>query len=180
MAKKYFQLLSPVRKTNEIIKFLQEEKPSKIFTLIKKYKAQNLICANFIVPKNIDRFRTLEEKLALLILTQKAPEAFLNTLQMPKNKLALTYSLIKFYKEKKSPCKALTKQEINLIKTLIPKTNKLACTPCFVDAETLQNMGAKGSKISEILSKIAALQFAGKIKTKKAAKTLALKIIKGN
>ncbi len=161
VAKKYFQLLSPVRKTNEIIKFLQEQKPSKIF-------------------KNIDKFKTLEERLALLILTQKAPELFLNTLQMPKNNLALTHNLLKFYKTKQAPYKALTKQEINLIKTLTPKLNKLAYRPCFVDVKTLQNMGVKGARISEILSQISKAQFAGKIKTKTAAKKLALKIIKGN
>ncbi len=180
LQKKYASLLSPVRKTNEIIKFLEENKPSKVFNLIKKYKAQNLIYPNFKAPKNIDKFKTLEERFALLILTQKAPELFLKTLQMPKNNLALTHNLLKFYNEKHSPYKALTKQEINLIKTLMPKINKFAYLPCFIDGKTLQKMGAKGAKISEVLNKIAVAQFAGKIKTKRAAETLALKMIKEN
>lgn len=180
VAKKYFQLLSPVRKTNEIIKFLEETKPSKIFNLIKKYKAENLICENFKAPKNIDIFKTLEERLALLILIQKAPELFLNTLQMPKNNLALTYNLLKFYKAAQAPLKPLTKQEISLIKILTPKLHKLAYTHCFIDAKTLQNMGTKGAKISEVLNKIAKAQFCGEIKTKKAAKILALRILKEN
>ena len=175
LSKNYIELLTPARKTNEIIKFLEEKQPSKIFNLINKYKAQNLICPNFKVPKNIDKFKTLEERLALLILTQKAPEAFLNTLQMPKNNLALTHNLLKFYKAAQAPLKPLTKKEINLIKTLTPKINKLAYTPCFIDGKTLQNMGVKGAKISEILTKIAKAQAAGKIKTKNAGKTLALK-----
>ena len=180
LAKNYISLLSPVRKTNEIIKFLEENKPSKIFNLIKKYKVQNLICPKFKAPKNIDKFKTLEERLALLILTQKAPELFLKTLQMPKNNLALTHNLLKFYKAEQAPYKALTKQEIGIIKTLTPKINKLAYTPCFIDGKTLQNIGIKGAKISEILTKIAKAQFVGKIKTKRAAVTSALKMMKGN
>ena len=180
LAKNYISLLSPVRKTNEIVKFLEEAKPSKVFNLIKKYKAESLICKNFKAPKNIDKFKTLEERLALLILTQKAPELFLNTLQMQKNKLVLTHNLLKFYKAAQAPLKTLTTQEIKLIKTLTPKINELAYTPCFIDGKTLQNMAIKGAKISEVLSKIAKAQFAGKIKTKRSAKTLALKVIKGN
>ncbi len=180
LAKNYIALLTPARKTNEIIKFLEEKQPSKIFNLIKKYKAQNLICPNFKAPKNIDKFKTLEERLAILILTQKAPEAFLNALQMPKNNLVLTHNLLKFYKAAQAPLKALTKQEINLIKALTPKINKLAYMPCFIEGKTLQNMGAKGAKISEILTKISKAQFAGKIKTKRAAEILVLKMIKGN
>ena len=180
LAKNYIALLSPVRKTNEIIKFLQEEKPSKIFALIEKYKAGNLICQKFIIPKNIDKFKTLEERLALLILTQKEPQKFLNTFQMPKNNLVLAHNLLKFYANKQAPYKPLTKQEISLIKALTSKINKIAYTPCFIDGKTLQNMGAKGKQISEILSKISALQFAGKIKTKRAAETLALKMIGNN
>ncbi len=180
LQKNYISLLTPVRKTNEIIKFLQEQKPSKIFALIKKYKAQNLICPNFKVPKNIDKFKTLEERLALLILTQKEPQKFFNTLQMPKNNLVLASNLIKFYVQKQAPLKPLTKQEITLIKTLTPKINKFAYTPCFVDGKTLQSMGAKGKQISEILTKIAQAQFAGKIKTKRAAKTVVLKMLDCN
>ena len=176
LAKNYIALLTPARKTNEIIKFLEEKQPSKIFNLIKKYKAQNLICPNFKAPKNIDKFKTLEERLALLILTQKAPEVFLNTLQMPKNNLALTHNLLKFYKAAQAHLKPLTKQEISLIKTLTPKINKLAYTPCFIDGKTLQSMGIKGAKISEILNKIAKVQFTGKIKTKKAARNLAIQL----
>ena len=180
LAKKYFQLLSPVRKTNEIIKFLEEAKPSKIFNLIKRYKAHSLICKDFKTPKNIDKFKTLEERLAILILTQKAPELFLNTLQMSKNNLALTHNLLKFYKATQAPYKALTRQEIGIIKTLTPKINKFAYAPCFIDGKTLQNMGIKGAKISEILTKVAKAQFIGKIKTKRAALTSALKMMKGN
>jgi len=180
LQKNYIALLSPVRKTNEIIKFLEEDSPSKIFALIKKYKACDLICQKFIAPKNIDKFKTLEERLALLILSQKAPQEFLNTLQMPKNNLVLAHNLLKFYTTKQTPYKPLTKQEIALIKTLTPKINKLAYTPCFIDGKTLQDMGAKGKQISEILSKIAALQFAGKIKTRRAAKALAIKVIGNN
>ena len=180
LVKNYISLLSPVRKTNEIIKFLEEEKPSKVFNLIKKYKAQNLICKDFKAPKNIDKFKTLEERLALLILTQKAPESFLKILQMPKNNLALTHNLLKFYKAAQAPYRPLTKKEIKLIKALTPKINKFAYTPCFIDGKTLQKMGVKGVKISEILNKIAKAQAAGKIKTKTAAKILAFKIIKGN
>lgn len=180
LVKNYIALLTPARKTNEIIKFLEEKHPSKIFNLIKKYKAQNLICPNFKTPKNIDKFKTLEERLALLILTQKAPEAFLNTLQMPKNNLALTNNLLKFYKAAQAPLKPLTNQEISLIKTLTPKINKLAYTSCFIDGKALRNMGVKGKQISEILAKITTLQFSGKIKTKNAAKTLALKMARKN
>ena len=178
LQKNYISLLTPTRKTNEIIKFLEEDSPSKIFALIKKYKAGDLICPKFIAPKNIDKFKTLEERLALLILTQKTPEEFLNTLQMPKNNLVLAHNLLKFYTQKQAPYKPLTKQEIALIKTLTPKINKLAYTPCFIDGKTLQNMGAKGKQISEILNKISKAQFAGKIKTKKAAMSLALKLFK--
>lgn len=178
LAKNYISLLTPARKTNEIIKFLEETKPSKVFSLIKKYKAQNLICPNFKAPKNIDKFKTLEERLALLVLSQKVPELFLNTLQMPKNNLALTHNLIKFYTSKQAPLKALTKQEISLIKTLTPKINKLAYIPCFIDGKTLQKMGVKGAKISEILNKIAKAQFAGKIKTKNAALKWAAQLLK--
>ena len=175
--KNYISLLSPVRKTNEILKFLEEAKPSKIFALIKKYKAQNLICKNFIIPKNIDKFKILEERLALLILTQKAPELFLNTLQMPKSNLELTRNLLKFYKAAQAPLKPLSKQEIKLIKTLTPKVNKLAYSPCFIDSKTLQVLGAKGAQINTVLTKIAKAQAAGKIKTKIAAQNLALKLI---
>ncbi|MBQ3933888.1 MAG: CCA tRNA nucleotidyltransferase [Elusimicrobiaceae bacterium] len=177
LQKNYISLLTPVRKTNEIIKFLEEEKPSKIFALIKRYKAGDLICPNFKTPKNIDKFKNLDERLALLILTQKAPKEFLNTLQMPKNNLVLANNLIKFYADKHAPYKPLAKQEIALIKTLTPKINKLAYSPCFIDGKILQDMGAKGKQISEILSKIAALQFVGKIKTKRAAKTVAIRML---
>ena len=178
LQKKYFSLLSPVRKTNEIIKFLEEEKPSKIFNLIKKYQAQSLICESFKIPKNIDKLKTLKERMALLILSQKNPESFLNVLQMPKNSLLLTNNLLKFYEAKQAPYKALTKQEINLIKTLTPKINTLAYKPCFINGKMLQDMGVKGAKISKVLTEIAKAQFAGKIKTKKAAKNMALKILK--
>ncbi len=178
LQKNYISLLSPVRKANEIIKFLEEEKPSKIFALIKKYKAWKLICPNFKTPKNIDKFKNLDARLALLILTQKAPKEFLNTLQMPKNNLVLAHNLIKFYVNKQAPLKPLSKQEIALIKVITPKINKFAYTVCLIDGKTLQNMSAKGKQISEILSKISALQFAGKIKTKAAAKSLAVKFIK--
>ena len=36
ISKKYISLLSPVRRTNEIIKFLEEKQPSKIFNLINR------------------------------------------------------------------------------------------------------------------------------------------------
>ncbi|MBQ2312663.1 MAG: CCA tRNA nucleotidyltransferase, partial [Elusimicrobiaceae bacterium] len=62
LQKNYISLLTPVRKTNEIIKFLEEEKPSKIFALIKRYKAGDLICPNFKTPKNIDKFKNLDER----------------------------------------------------------------------------------------------------------------------
>ncbi|MBO7605687.1 MAG: CCA tRNA nucleotidyltransferase, partial [Elusimicrobiaceae bacterium] len=146
LVKNYIGLLTPARKTNEIIKFIEEKQPSKIFALIKKYKAGNLICPNFKIPKNIDKFKTLEERLAFLILTQKTPEAFLNTLQMPKNNLVLTHKLLKFYKAAQAPLQPLTKQEIGFIKTLTPKINKLAYRPCFIDGKILQNIGAKGAK----------------------------------
>ncbi len=176
LQKNYILLLSPVRKTNEIIKFLEEEKPSKIFNLIKKYQAQNLICESFKIPKNIDKLKTLEERMALLVLAQKNPLSFLNTLQMQKNNLL--NNLLKFYQTKQAPYKALTKQEINLIKTLTPKINTLAYKPCFINGKILQDMGVKGAKISKVLTEIAKAQFAGKIKTKKAAKNVALKILK--
>ncbi len=178
LSKNYISLLSPVRKTNEIIKFLEEKQPSKIFTLIKKYKAQKLFCEDFIYPKNIDKFKKPEERLALLILAQKGPQKFLSNLQMPKDKLNLTNNLFKFYKNKIAPLKPLTKQEIKLIKTLTPKIKKFAFAPCFIDGKTLQNLGAKGQKISEILTQIASKQAQGKIKTKLAAKKLALKLLK--
>ena len=97
---------------------------------------------------------------------------------MPKNNLLLTHNLLKFYKAKQAPYKTLTKQEIRLIKTLTPKINKLAYTPCFIDGKTLQNMGIKGAKISEILTKISKAQFAGKIKTKNAALKWAAQLLK--
>lgn len=176
LQKNYILLLSPVRKTNEIIKFLEEEKPSKIFNLIKKYQAQNLICESFKIPKNIDKLKTLEERMALLVLAQKNPLSFLNTLQMQKNNIL--NNLLKFYQTKQAPYKALTKQEINLIKTLTPKINTLAYKPCFINGKILQDMGVKGAKISKVLTEIAKAQFAGKIKTKKVAKNVALKILK--
>ena len=178
LAKNYISLLSPARKTNEILKFLGEQKPSKIFALIKKYKAGNLICPDFKAPKNIDKFKNLDERFALLILSQKAPQIFLNSLQMPKNNLVLAHNLLKFYAQKQAPLKPLSKQEIKLIKTLTPKINRLAYTPCFLDGKTLQNMGAKGAQISTILKAIAQSQASGKIKTKPAAKKLALKYLK--
>lgn len=180
LQKNYIALLTPARKTNEIIKFLEENKPSKIFALIKKYKAEALICPNFKAPKNIDKFKTLEERLALLVLSQKEPAAFLDSLQMQKNNLVLAHNLLKFYTERHAPYKPLTRQEISLIKALTPKINKFAYAPCFIDGKTLQNMGAKGKQISEILSKISALQFTGKIKTKSDAKTLAFEMLGRN
>ena len=180
LSKKYFSLLSPVRKTNEIIKILEENAPSKVFKLIGKYKAKVLFCDNFKIPKNIDRFTLLEERIALLILSQKNAEQFLSTLQMPKNKLFLTNKLLKFYKNKSAPKQALTKQEIKLIKAITPKLSKIAYTKCFLDGKTLQILGAKGKQINDILTEIAKKQAAGKIRTKKSAKNFALRILKGN
>ena len=178
LSKNYISLLSPVRKTNEITKFLVEKQPSKIFTLIKKYKAQNLFCEDFIYPKNLDKFSKLEERLALLILSQKEPQKFFSTLQMPKDNLSLTNNLLKFYKNKIAPLKPLPTQEIKLIKTLTPKINKLAYRPCFIDGKTLQNLGAKGQQISAVLTQIAKKQAQGKVKTKTAATKIALKLLK--
>ena len=180
LQKKYISLLSAARKTNEILKFLSEKEPSKIFNLIKKYKAQSLIFNNFIAPKNIDKFKKLDERLALLILSQKAPQAFLNTLQINKEKLLLTNSLLKFFLKKEAPQKALSKQEIKLIKTLNPKIKKCAYTKCFIDGKELQKMGVKGKQISEILLKISKAQAAGKVSNRQKAKALAFKILKKN
>lgn len=180
LQKKYISLLSAARKSNEIIKFLEEKQPSKIFNLIKKYKAQSLIFNNFIAPKNIDKFKKLDERLALLILSQKAPQAFLNTLQINKEKLLLTNSLLKFFLKKEAPQKALSKQEIKLIKTLNPKIKKCAYTKCFIDGKELQKMGVKGKQISEILLKISKAQAAGKVSNRQKAKALAFKILKKN
>lgn len=178
--KDYISLLSAARKSNEIIKFLEEKQPSKIFNLIKKYKAQSLICKDFIAHKNIDKFKKLDERLALLILSQKAPQAFLNTLQINKEKLLLTNSLLKFFLKKEAPQKALSKQEIKLIKTLNPKIKKCAYTKCFIDGKELQKMGVKGKQISEILLKISKAQAAGKVSNRQKAKALAFKILKKN
>ena len=178
--KEYISLLSAARKSNEIIKFLEEKQPSKIFNLIKKYKAQSLICKDFIAHKNIDKFKKLDERLALLILSQKAPQAFLNTFQINKEKLLLTNSLLKFFLKKEAPQKALSKQEIKLIKTLNPKIKKCAYTKCFIDGKELQKMGAKGKQISEILLKISKAQAAGKVSNRQKAKALAFKILKKN
>ncbi len=178
--KDYISLLSAARKSNEIIKFLEEKQPSKIFNLIKKYKAQSLICKDFIAHKNIDKFKKLDERLALLILSQKAPQAFLNTLQINKEKLLLTNSLLKFFLKKEAPQKALSKQEIKLIKTLNPKIKKCAYTKCFLDGKEVQKMGAKGKQISEILLKISKAQAAGKVSNRQKAKALAFKILKKN
>lgn len=176
--KNYIALLSPARRTNEILKCLDEKEPSKIFRLFKKYKAQNLICKNFKAPKNIDNFKSLEEKLALLILTQKEPISFIKTLQLPKEKLFLANELLKFYPQKIAPQKVLTKQEIKIIKALNPKINKGAYTKCFIDGKVLQELGAKGGEISEILLKISKAQVAGKVTNKKKAINFVLKILK--
>lgn len=178
--KDYISLLSAARKSNEIIKFLEEKQPSKIFNLIKKYKAQSLICKDFIAHKNIDKFKKLDERLALLILSQKAPQAFLNTLQINKEKLLLTNSLLKFFLKKEAPQKALSKQEIKLIKALNPQIKKCAYTKCFIDGKELQKMGVKGAEISKILTAVSKAQAAGKISNKQKARVLALKILKKN
>lgn len=178
--KDYISLLSAARKSNEIIKFLEEKQPSKIFNLIKKYKAQSLICKDFIAHKNIDKFKKLDERLALLILSQKAPQAFLNTLQINKEKLLLTNSLLKFFLKKEAPQKALSKQEIKLIKTLNPQIKKCAYTKCFIDGKELQKMGVKGAEISKVLIAVSKAQAAGKISNKQKARVLALKILKKN
>lgn len=178
--KDYISLLSAARKSNEIIKFLEEKYPSEIFNLIKRYKAQSLICGNFIAPKNIDKFKILDERLALLILSQKAPQVFLNTLQISKEKLFLTSILLKFFLKKEAPQKAFSKQEIKLIKALNPQIKKCAYTKCFIEGKEAQKMGAKGAEISKILTAVAKAQYAGKITNKKQALTFALKIFKGN
>lgn len=178
--KDYISLLSAARKSNEIIKFLEEKQPSKIFNLIKKYKAQSLICKDFIAHKNIDKFKKLDERLALLILSQKAPQAFLNTLQINKEKLLLTNSLLKFFLKKEAPQKAFSKQEIKLIKTLNPQIKKCAYTKCFIDGKELQKMGVKGAEISKVLIAVSKAQAAGKISNKQKARVLAFKILKKN
>jgi len=174
----YISLLSAARKTNEILKFLGEKAPSKVFKLIKKYKAQNLICKDFKLPKNIDNLKKLEERLALLILTQKEPLLFIKTLQLPRENLFLTNELLKFYTKKNAPQKALTKQEIKIIKTLNPKIKKCAYTKCFIDGKELQKLGVKGAEISEIILKISKAQFAGKLTTEQKAKSFVLKMLK--
>lgn len=178
--KNYIALLSPARRTNEILKFLGEKESSKIFKLIKKYEAQNLICENFKAPENIDNFKSLEERLALLILAQKEPLPFIKTLQLPKENLFLTNELAKFYLKKTAPQRALTKQEIKIIKALNPKIKKGAYTKCFIDGKELQELGAKGAQISTILLEISKAQAAGKITNKQKAKNFALKILKRN
>lgn len=179
LAKNYIALLSPARKTNELLKFLGEKEPSKVFNLIKKYKAHILIGKDFKIPKNIDKFKKTEERLALLILTQNAPKEFIKKLQLPKEKLFLTNELLKFYPET-APQRALTKQEIRILKALNPKIKKSAYTKCFVTGKELQNLGAKGAQISEILLKISKAQAAGKITNTQQAKALAFKMLKGN
>lgn len=178
--KDYISLLSAARKSNEIIKFLEEKQPSKIFNLIKKYKAQSLIFNNFIAPKNIDKFKNSDEKLALFILTQKEPQTFIKTLQLPKEKLFLANELLKFYTKETAPQRNLTKQEIKILKALNPKIKKCAYTKCFIDGKELQKMGVKGKQISEILLKISKAQAAGKISNKQKARVLAFKILKKN
>lgn len=180
LQKNYISLLSPARKTNEILKFLSEKEPSKIFNLIKKYKAQSLIFNNFIAPKNIDKFKNLDEKLALFILTQKEPQTFIKTLQLPKEKLFLANELLKFYTKETAPQRKLTKQEIKILKALNPKIKKCAYTKCFLDGKEVQKMGAKGKQISEILLKISKAQAAGKVSNRQKAKALAFKILKKN
>lgn len=179
LQKNYISLLSPARRTNEILKFLSEKEPSKIFKLIKKYKAQGLICKNFKTPEDIDKFKNSEEKLALLILAQKEPQTFIKTLQLPKEKLFLTNELLKFY-PKTAPQRVLTKQEVKIIKSLNPKIKKCAYAKCFINGKEIQELGAKGAQISKILSVVSKAQAAGKITNKQKAKALALKILKKN
>lgn len=179
LQKNYISLLSPARRTNEILKFLSEKEPSKIFKLIKKYKAQGLICKNFKTPEDIDKFKNSEEKLALLILAQKEPQTFIKTLQLPKEKLFLTNEILKFY-PKTAPQRVLTKQEVKIIKALNPKIKKCAYAKCFINGKEIQELGAKGAQISKILSVVSKAQAAGKITNKQKAKALALKILKKN
>lgn len=167
---KYVSLLSPARKTNELLKILEEKQSYKVFRLMKDYKLENFFFYNIKIPKNIDKLKTIQEKLALLVLAQKNnANKFLDMLDTSKENLKITNELLNFYKNKKAPLKDFDKQLINIIKLNTPKLPKNAYKKCFITPSDLLDYGYKNIEISKVLDKIRTLQFNGTIKSKKQA-----------
>ncbi len=169
-------LLSRQRVRGELLKILQEPHARRIFCLLKKYDAAKFIYPRLRWTAKTGEAKTLNDKILMLALSMGGGGAeFLQHLHLDHDDYKQIYKLWKLHFERKSPQKPLNAAEVKLLKLFNPKLAQAALKPVFITAAEAQSAGFSGAALGKVINKFAALQWRGKIKTKRGA----LKLLDG-
>lgn len=157
-------LLSAERKRNELIKILSEENSFKALSLLKKWKALEQVWPFVSPKKEIDMFKSWFERLVFLAALSEAPKDFILSLNLPAENKKNILNEIKPFDIKRNPADP-SELQAKIYKILYGKKLK----PLFLSFADINAKVFSPQKSGEILDKISAMQWLGKIKSKKEA-----------
>lgn len=169
-------LLSRQRVRQELIKILQEHHSKRIFGLLKKYDAAKFIYPRLKWTPKVGKVKTVDDKILMLALSMGGGGAeFLQHLHLEHADYKKIFDIWKLHFERKAPAKPISAAAKKLLKLFNPKLATCALKPCFITAADAQAAGFSGVAIGKIINQFAALQWRGKIKTRRGA----LKLLNG-
>jgi tRNA nucleotidyltransferase/poly(A) polymerase len=166
----FISLLSRERIRQELVKILEERAPLDCFRLMDKYGVTRFIYKGLKYPPAAAKVKDLRGLLTLLALTLGGRGGdFLKSLRLERGLYNECAAVVDFYNNKKALARPLSAAQRKLVKLYSPKILPYALRPLVIGGADLQKQGLSGPAISAALARVARLQFAGKIKTKKQA-----------
>ncbi|MDD6173435.1 MAG: hypothetical protein PUB86_04010 [Elusimicrobia bacterium] len=168
--KGYVNFISRQRAAHEFIKILAESRPYQALKCAAEYKLVDFVFTGLKLNPKINNLKTIEEKLAYLSLLQgERGFEFLDSLLLPKKDTALALETLKWRKSKAAPSKPLSKNALRIIRLYKPDIEGFKLKPLLLSAADLNELGYEGPALGAKLKALAKAQYAGKIKTRRAA-----------
>ena len=167
--KKYITLLSRERIRNEIIKILQEENPYSAFKILEELGFLDQIFYGMKISPDMDKISNWEMKFAFLCGLSENPIDFLKSFNFERKIYNRIFYTLKPHLDKKIPLYKLDEEQKQVLKLLNPDKNEIAFSDLLIENKDLKKLNIERFKWSKILSKVASLQWEGKLKNKEKA-----------
>jgi tRNA nucleotidyltransferase/poly(A) polymerase len=175
----YPALLSRERIKNELLAFLRERNPGRVFKLADRYNLTGYIYRplkwNASAAKSANPF----VRLGVLACKNENGLEFLKSLELDRKIFIQLKVALETLKNKMSPKQELTKSSEEVILLSNPKISKVSLKPLLLNGNDLKALGFEDQKeYSDILTKLAKAQWQKKFPNKTVAKHWLLKNLK--
>jgi tRNA nucleotidyltransferase (CCA-adding enzyme) len=169
--------LSPHRLTQELLRVLDEPEAAGPLSLLEKWGYLSLFGARLPLPDQ--RLKGAEERLAGMVVELGLPAGhkLIERLALTRRLADDLFELLRLLDEKRAPRDEVPSHVRRVLAVLRPKLPKSALRPLVITGQDLKELGLQpGPAFKGILDQVAALQWEGKVTTRRQALARAAKI----